>query len=174
MATPHVSGAAALVWGTDPSMTYAQVKERLLMSRDYVGGMSRKIATSGRLNVYNAVMGIYPPSPEPAENQWQDYQLNETIETPHPYANNEKRSWTLEGPANAKFMCVVLSKVDLEEGYDFLKVVDGSGQEMDSVSGKSENTSTFYVSGNKMTLKFTSDSSETRWGFSVAKLQVVY
>ena len=78
------------------------------------------------------------------------------------------------GPANAKFMRVVLSKVDLEEGYDFLKVVDGSGQEMDSVSGKSENTSTFYVSGNKMTLKFTSDSSETRWGFSVAKLQVVY
>jgi thermitase len=174
MASPHVAGAAALLWGTDTSMTYAQVKDRLLRSRDFVAGMARKVASSGRLNVYNAINGIYPPSPEPAESDWRDAQLNGPIESAHPYADNAKQEWTVEGPANAKFVRVVLSRVELEDGYDFLKVYDANGNEVDSMSGKGENVASFYVPGNKLVLKFSSDSSETRWGFAVGKLQVVY
>ncbi len=174
MATPHVSGAAALLWGTNTAMTYAEVKERLLKSRDFVPSFTRKVASSGRLNIYNAIMGVYPPSPEPSEDAWQDYELGQVIESAHPYTNSFKQEWSVEGPANAKYMRLVLEKVDLEDGYDFLKIVDANGAEMDSISGKSENASTFYVEGNKMTLKFSTDSSEVRWGFKVAKVQVVY
>lgn len=174
MATPHVAGAAALVWGADPTRTAAQVKERLLLSRDYIGTLSRKVASSGRLNVYNALMGVYPPSPEPAESDWQDFALQAPIESAHPYANNMKQEWTVEGPANAKFMRVVFSKVELEAGYDFVKVIDSTGAEMDALSGNAVNATSYYVNGNKLTIKFSSDSSEVRWGFAVGKLQVVY
>ncbi|MGZ3694194.1 MAG: S8 family peptidase, partial [Bdellovibrionota bacterium] len=88
MATPHVSGAAALVWGMDTHQTYAQVKERLLASRDFIPTLSRKVASSGRLNVYNAVNGIYPPSPEPAESAWKDFAMTAPIESTHPYDNS--------------------------------------------------------------------------------------
>jgi subtilisin family serine protease len=174
MATPHVSGAAALLWGTDTSMTYAQVKERLLASRDFVPSLSRKVASSGRLNVYNAINGIYPPSPEPAESAWRDFAFNGTVESKHPYDASSKQEWTIEGPADAKFMRVVFAKVDTEAGYDFVKIYDASGAEMDSISGKAENQASFYVTGNKLTIKFSSDSSVNSWGFAMAKVQVVY
>lgn len=173
MASPHVAGAAALLWGTDPSMKFTEVKDRLLQSRDYIGSLSRKVATSGRLNVYNAIAGIYPPSPEPAESDWKDMALPAPVESAHPYPNNARQEWTIEGPANAKFMRVVFSRVDLESGYDFVRVLDASGAEMDSISGKGENVASFYVTGNKVVLRLTSDSSDARWGFAVGKLQVV-
>lgn len=174
MATPHVTGAAALVWGTMENASYAEVKDRLLRSRDYVGSLSRKVANSGRLNVYNALTETYPVSPEPAESDWQDYALASPVESAHPYPNNAKLEWTLQGPANAKFVRVVFSKVDLEDSYDFLKVVDGKGGELDSLSGKAENLASFYAEGNTIKLKLTSDSTQNRWGFAVAKLQVIY
>jgi subtilisin family serine protease len=173
MATPHVSGAAALVWGANPSLTYAEIKERLMKSRDFIPALSRKVASSGRLNVYNAVMGIYPVSPEPSEDQWRDIAFN-PAESAHPYANSFKQEFAFEAPENVKFMRVVFSKVELEDGYDFLKVVDGAGKEMDSISGRGTDTPTYYVEGNKLTLKFSTDSSQTFWGFAVSKVQVVY
>ena len=173
MATPHVVGAAALVWGMDTTQTYAQVKQRILDSRDYVAGMARKVNMSGRLNVGNAVLGIYPPSPEPAESQWRDMSWNGSVESAHPYANSAKQEWTIEGPADAKFMRVVFSKVDTENGYDFVKVISSTGEEMDKISGKSENQSSYYVTGNKLTIRFESDASIPGWGFAVGKVQVI-
>ncbi len=174
MATPHVAGAAALLWGTDTKMTYLDVKERLMKSRDFIPSLTRKVASSGRLNVYNAIMGIYPPSSEPSEDQWIDVPMQAPIESAHPYANSFKQEWVVEGPANAKYLRIVFSKVDLEDGYDFVKIVDSTGAETDSVSGKAENSASFYVTGNKLTLKFSTDSSEARWGFAVGKVQAVY
>jgi thermitase len=174
MATPHVTGAAALVWGTDVNQTYAQVKDRLIRSRDYVGGLSRKVANSGRLNVYNALTNNFPVSPEPAESDWKDVEIASPIETAHPYASNTKQTFEVAAPANAKFVRVVFSRLELEDGYDFVKVIDGKGVEMDSLSGKGANVASFYAEGNKLTLKFTSDSTENRWGFVVGKVQAVF
>jgi subtilisin family serine protease len=174
MATPHVTGAAALLWGTDPSMTFAQVKDRLLRSRDFVPSLARKVASSGRLNVYNAINGIYPPSPEPAEGDWRDISVPNPIESEHPYKDKFQQEWTIEAPANAKFIRVVFSKLDLESGYDFVKVIDGNGVESESFSGAGENVASSYVEGNKVTLRFTTDSSNTKWGFALGKVQVVY
>lgn len=173
MATPHVTGAAALLWGTDTHMTMSQVKERLLKSRDYIAPLARKIASSGRLNIYNAINGIYPPSPEPSESDWRDMAMPGPIESEHPYKDNAVQEWTIDGPADAKFMRVVFSKVDLEDRYDFVKVVDKTGEVMDAISGKADNYASFYVNGNQLKLRFTSDSSETKWGFAVGKVQVV-
>ena len=41
MATPHVSGALALVWGQNPMLTAAQVKARLLATIDPIPALQK-------------------------------------------------------------------------------------------------------------------------------------
>lgn len=55
MATPHVSGAAALVWAQYPNLNVNQVKIRLLGSVDRNANFSNKVSTGGRLNVNGAI-----------------------------------------------------------------------------------------------------------------------
>ncbi len=65
MATPHVAGAAALVYASQPEWSYAEVKARLMETVDPIPSLAGKVATGGRLNVHNAV---YTPSdPPPAD-----------------------------------------------------------------------------------------------------------
>jgi subtilisin family serine protease len=55
MATPHVSGAAALVRAQFPSLAYSDVIYRILGTTDPVIGLATKTVSSGRLNVFNAL-----------------------------------------------------------------------------------------------------------------------
>jgi thermitase len=55
MATPHVAGAAALVWSVAPALTPAQVKAVLLQSGDYKGSFAGLSVTGRRLNADAAV-----------------------------------------------------------------------------------------------------------------------
>ncbi len=54
MATPHVSGVAALVWAQFPSSTMSQVKTRILGSVERLAAFSDAVSTGGRLNVHRA------------------------------------------------------------------------------------------------------------------------
>ena len=55
MATPHVTGAAALLLAEDPTMSNDELKARLLDGADKVAGLAGKVATGARLNVNNAL-----------------------------------------------------------------------------------------------------------------------
>ncbi|MFQ5751059.1 MAG: S8 family peptidase [bacterium] len=55
MATPHVSGAAALVWAQYPGLTMRQIMIRILGSVDRNSSFAGKVATGGRLNVNRAL-----------------------------------------------------------------------------------------------------------------------
>lgn len=55
MATPHVAGAAALMWASDPAMSNLEVKGRLLATVDPVPALAGKVLSGGRLNVFNAM-----------------------------------------------------------------------------------------------------------------------
>ncbi len=55
MATPHVTGAAALVYSVNPALDWRQVKEILLTSVTPVAKLQGKILTGGVLNVDAAV-----------------------------------------------------------------------------------------------------------------------
>ncbi len=55
MATPHVSGALALLESYYPSLTAAQAKSRLLARVDPVPALGGKVLFCGRLNAFNPV-----------------------------------------------------------------------------------------------------------------------
>jgi len=55
MATPHVTGAAALLKSNFPSATTAQIKEAILSTAVYTPSLAGKVSTKGRLNVNDAM-----------------------------------------------------------------------------------------------------------------------
>ncbi len=56
MATPHVSGVAALVKSVNSNLTNLQIRNVILNNVDVKSSLSGKVNTSGRLNAYKAVL----------------------------------------------------------------------------------------------------------------------
>jgi len=65
MASPHVAGAAALVYGQNPAWTYTQVRSRLLTTTRAVTGLAGVVATGGVLNLQAAVSTAPPGNTAP-------------------------------------------------------------------------------------------------------------
>ena len=63
MATPHVSGVAALVKSMNHSLTAVQIKNIILSTVDVKSSLSGKVNSGGRLNAYRAVMATLPAPP---------------------------------------------------------------------------------------------------------------
>lgn len=55
MATPHVAGAAALIWAYKPTLSVYALKDLLLSTVDPVPTLKDISVSGGRLNVYNAM-----------------------------------------------------------------------------------------------------------------------
>lgn len=55
MATPHVSGVAALIIANDPEITVAALRKRLLSSVDKIPALAGKVESGGRLNAAKAL-----------------------------------------------------------------------------------------------------------------------
>jgi subtilisin family serine protease len=62
MATPHVSGALALLMSRDP-VRHLQAKDRLFQSVDKITSLEGKTVTGGRLNLATALGGTPPGTP---------------------------------------------------------------------------------------------------------------
>jgi subtilisin family serine protease len=60
MATPHVSGACALVWSMYPHLKALQVKQIILDSADKLDSLDGLCVTEGRLNLYQALLHAHP------------------------------------------------------------------------------------------------------------------
>ncbi len=71
MATPHVAGAAALIFDLNPSATYAEVRDILLETVDPLPALADVTLSGGRLNAYTAMLqlGMLVQASEPARNE---------------------------------------------------------------------------------------------------------
>jgi len=65
MATPHVSGVAALVKSVNPQLTNIQIKNIILNNVDVIPSLTGKVNTSGRLNAFKAVLAAQSISTPP-------------------------------------------------------------------------------------------------------------
>ena len=170
MATPHVSGIVALMLSAHPEWTYEEIKNRLIQTSEPVRGLRRKVVAKGRVNAYNAMNGIIPPSNEPDDSLWQT--VDYLVESEHPYTNKADQSWTINYPG-AKNIRVIFEKVETEAKYDKVTVGDSAGRAIDELSGKVENYTTDYVEGDTVKIRFRSDESVAGWGFRISKIQVI-
>jgi thermitase len=64
MATPHVSGAAALLLAHDGGLSASGLRSALLSSVHPVAGLAGRVATGGRLDIA-AALSVPPAAPEP-------------------------------------------------------------------------------------------------------------
>ena len=62
MATPHVAGLAALLWGYEPSLASAEVKSTILETGDDVSSHAGKTVSEKRINAFNALNSLIPAS----------------------------------------------------------------------------------------------------------------
>jgi hypothetical protein len=126
-----------------------------------------KTASMGRLNIYNLLAGISGPGLViPPEGSWSSPIAN-VIESAHPYPNNANLSFTVEHPG-ARYIRVRFSRIDMESGYDFVKLLDGNNQVSESFSGRKN--AAFWsneVPGSKVTVQLSSDDSVNSWGFAI-------
>ena len=170
MATPHVSGIVALMLSAHPEWNYEEIKNRLIQTSEPVRALRRKVMAKGRVNAFNAMNGIIPPSNDPDESLWQT--VDYLVESEHPYTNKADQSWTINYPG-AKSIRVIFEKVETEAKYDNVTVGDSAGRAIDELSGKVENYTTDYVEGDTVKIRFRSDESVAGWGFRISKIQVI-
>jgi hypothetical protein len=65
MATPHVTGIAVLLLSHEPSLTPAQIKERILMTAEPKASLASRSVSAGLANAYNALINRIPTFPAP-------------------------------------------------------------------------------------------------------------
>jgi thermitase len=173
MATPHVSGALGLLLAQEGRMDHEEMRERLMATSVPHAAYRGKTIRGGRLQAYNLLTDTRPPRNEPKPGAWETVDLDEAWESAHPYMNdaNVSKTYTFEG---AKFVRLKVRKYDLESGYDYLQVSDGSRNTVEKVSGAGENYASDYVEGDTLIVTFKSDRSVTKWGFVVDAVDVQY
>ncbi len=173
MASPHVTGAAALLWSQNPTWTAQQVKNTLMNTGDPLASLAGKTVSGKRLNVFNALAGTALPvvtvvandanAGEPANNG--QYTLTRTGSTASALTVNIAMSGTATNgadyttiPTTVTFLAgsatavVNLNVIDdtLPEGTETatLTVLAGSGYTPGSLDNKSGSATASQGNGN--------------------------
>jgi len=91
------------------------------------------------------------------------------IETHHPYADMEDKSWDIDAPSSATSITIFFERFETEQGYDLVYIYGNDDQEpVFSLSGNHSGEN-FTVEGNHARIRFTSDWLFTSWGFKVSQ-----
>lgn len=168
MATPHVSGIAALLLSVNPTWTFSEIKARLIATSDPVAALRKKVMAKGRVNTFNALNNVVPPSNEPPADAW--VTVDQVIESEHPYKKNSNQVFEVKQPG-AKFLRVFFEEVDVESRYDHV-LIESNGI-ADDITGKFSNYTSEYVVGDSLKIRLKSDSSVEGFGFKVTKIQYI-
>ena len=106
MATPHVSGVAALVWSANSGATAAQVRQALSSTAEDLGATGRDNSYGyGLVNAQaavDAITGVEPPPPPPPPPPGEDLVISEeTANSTHPKNGSFNVTWLTNVPATS-------------------------------------------------------------------------
>lgn len=164
MATPHVSGVAALVLSHEPGMSMADLRDRIINTARPLTRLRSKVASGGIVNAYHALTNTKAPSDPDDPFNWDKNTYD--IKTSHPYADNFEQTWTVQVPG-ANRVSVYFSRFETERGYDKLTFKDAAGNVIDVWSGEYDASFSPVVEGDTVIMTFTSDESQNKHGFDV-------
>ena len=168
MATPHVSGIAALLLAHDPSLTYAQLKTRIMETARPIRGLKGKTKSGGMADAYYALTATKPP-PDPNDPSVWKKSAPYALSSEHPYKNNVDQTFTVHMPG-ARRIAVHFSRFEMERGYDRVRFMNDQGASLGSLTGNQNDRFSPIVEGDKLILKFTTDGSVTGHGWDIDKI----
>ena len=165
MATPHVSGMAALLLAHEPNITGLQIKERIIATSRPLAGIRGKVR-AGFVNAY-AMLTNTQPQPDPADPaNWATVDIN--VQSAHPYAPKANETYEVRVPG-AKQVSVYFQTFATERDYDKISFYDSTGKLVGTMSGKNDDSFSPVVDGEYVKMVFTSDDSVQRNGFTAVK-----
>jgi hypothetical protein len=110
MATPHVSGIAAMVWAQDLKQTNTQVRTSIETSAEEFGALGQKFEAwveHGRVNLYEALM-LYDSGSSPSEEGVDGTPpVMSNVTSANLKGNSFEITWTTDEPADTlvTFVC---------------------------------------------------------------------
>ncbi len=167
MATPHVSGVAALVWSHEPDLTNIEVKNRILATARPIAGLKGKTKTGGLVNAYYALTNTTPAPDANDPANWRTQEANYASASPYVKNTNETIEIKVEG---AKEFALYFEKFDTEANYDKVKLLDTAGAIIQTLTGNNDDTFSAVIVGDSVKLQFTSDDSVEKSGWKISKI----
>lgn len=167
MATPHVSGVAALLLASDLTLTHDQLKQRLISSVRKLASVKSRVSSGGMVNAYFAVTNQASPIDMNDPDQWAANEL--AISSEHPYKANANEVYEVRAPG-AKEMTLFFSRFEMEKGYDKLTFLDANGNKLGEMTGAQDQTYSPIFATDYVKIVLTSDSSVNKYGFDISKV----
>jgi subtilisin family serine protease len=165
MATPHVSGVAALLASHEPTLTNLQLKDRLVATVKPLGQIRKKVKSGGMVNAYNALTNtISPPDLNDPAN-WQMKTIS--LSSAHPYKPKTSQEFQVS-VSGAREIAIYFSKFETEKNYDKVTVFDKSGTKVAELSGDYDDSFSPAVTGDSAKIIFESDDSVEQNGFDIS------
>lgn len=167
MATPHVSGIAALLASAETDLSNVELKQRLISTVRPLAGVKGKVSSNGLANAYFALTNqIAPPDlNDPAH--WNSQVAS--FSTTHPYSSKANQSFEIEIP-EASEIALYFEKFETEKGYDKLTLFDRDGNKLAELSGRMDDSYSPTIKGNYVKAVFTSDDTVEKYGIDLTKV----
>jgi thermitase len=167
MATPHVSGVAALLLAHEPNMSGIELKERLISTTRSLASLKGKTKSGGMLNAYNALTNTATPVDPDDPANWASKSIS--LASAHPYKEKMDETYELQAPG-AKEFAVYFSRFETERNYDILSFYDRDGKLLGQMSGTQNDSLSVTIPGDYVKLVFKSDDSVQGFGFEATKI----
>ena len=92
------------------------------------------------------------------------------LESPHNYDNSCTDVWSYKVDGASSLNVTFDAQTELEDGFDYLYILDGSGKEVGKYTGKELAGKTVSIPGDTVQIRMASDKGNNAWGFKVTSV----
>ena len=92
------------------------------------------------------------------------------LESPHNYDNSCTDIWSYRLDGASSLNVTFDARTEMEDGFDYLYILDGSGKEVGKYTGKELAGKTVSVPGDTVQIRMASDDAGNAWGFKVTSV----